>query len=101
VSARDLSPEDVQVLLGQQGVVLVDVREPGEYAAERIAGAVNFPLSRFAPASLPAGRLILQCGVGRRSAAAMAQCDAVGREQVVHMAGGLMAWKAAGLPTEA
>jgi len=85
----------VAALLREPGVVLVDVREPAEFAAERIAGAINHPLSRFDPALLPAGRVILHCGVGKRSAMAMARCDAA----VTHMAGGLAAWKAAGLPT--
>ena len=100
MSVRDLSPEAVQAALATPGVTLVDVREPPEFAAERIAGAVNFPLSRFDPAALPPGRLILHCGVGKRSAMAMAQCDAAGRADVAHLAGGLLAWKAEGLPTE-
>ena len=96
MSGRDLAPAEVAELLTQPGVVLVDVREPAEFAANRIAGAINMPLSRFDPAALPPGRVILHCGVGKRSAMALAQCP----EAVSHMEGGVMAWHAAGLPVE-
>ena len=51
---RDLSPYELRDALAAGGVTLVDVREPGEFAAARIEGAVNCPLSSFDPAKLPA-----------------------------------------------
>ena len=75
---------------------------PAEFAAERIHGALNFPLSTFDPAALPeAGdRLIVfQCGSGKRSAMAVEQCRKAGHAIDSHLGGGIMAWKAAGLPT--
>ena len=43
-------------------VLVVDVREPREFAAGRIPGAVNMPMSRFDPQELPSGRpVVLIC----------------------------------------
>ena len=54
-----------------EGALLVDVREPGEYAAGHIPGAVNAPLSTLEEADLPMDRpLFLYCLRGSRSARA-------------------------------
>lgn len=99
---KDLTPLQVQAALDAHEILLIDVREPGEFAAERIHGALNFPLSTFDPGALPqAGdRLIVfQCGSGKRSATAVGHCLKAGHDIDSHLAGGIMAWKAAGLPT--
>lgn len=99
---RDLTPREVDALLTDRKIVLVDVREPAEFAAERIHGALNFPLSTFDPLALPTGdkrEVILQCGSGKRSAMAADKCRAQGVAVDAHLAGGIGAWKAAGLPT--
>lgn len=100
MSLAELSPAHVHEALSRQEITLVDVREDSEFAAERIAGAICAPLSRFNPATLPSGvRLVLSCGAGRRSAAAAAQCAKAGIAIEGHLSGGLAAWKHAGLPT--
>ena len=102
MSIENLSPADVAAKLKQGAIVLIDVREPNEYAAERIHGALLFPLSTFDPALLPDdGKrpIVFQCGSGMRSGKAVAACQAAGISHNAHMAGGIMAWKAAGLPT--
>lgn len=99
---QELGAADVSARLARNEILLVDVREPGEFAAERIAGAVSFPLSTFDPAKLPdaGGRaLVFQCGIGKRSAMALERCQQAGLALDSHLAGGLQAWKAAGLPT--
>jgi rhodanese-related sulfurtransferase len=99
---RDLRPEQIRAALDAHEILLVDVREPHEFAAERIHGAVNAPLSTFDPHRLPdaGGRtVVLQCGSGKRSATAIDQCRKAGRAVDAHLAGGIVAWKAAGLPT--
>lgn len=76
---ENLSPAAAYDVLHQGRAVLIDVREADEYAAEHIPGALLHPLSSFNPAALPQGLpLILQCGSGKRSATAMARCQAVG-----------------------
>jgi rhodanese-related sulfurtransferase len=94
----DLSPREVASLLARQDIVLVDVREPAEFAALHIAGAVPHPLSSFDPAKLPAGRVVLMCGVGKRSAMAVQLCQQAERPVCEHLAGGTQAWVHGGLP---
>jgi rhodanese-related sulfurtransferase len=84
-------------------VLLIDVREPTEYAAEHISGAKLMPLSSFDPANLPqesGKKLVLQCQSSNRSAQAAQKMLNAGFDQVIHLQGGLSAWKAAGFPTE-
>ena len=99
---KDLTPQQVKVALDAQQILLIDVREPDEFAAEKIAGAVNVPLSTFNPANLPqaSGKtVVLQCAGGKRSAMAVDKCRVANEAVDTHLAGGLAAWKAAGLPT--
>lgn len=95
-------PRRIHEALRKGEIVLVDVREPGEHREEHIEGAVLHPLSTFDPARLPAqaGKaIVLHCVSGKRSATALAQCAKAGVPVRAHMGGGIMAWKAAGLPT--
>jgi rhodanese-related sulfurtransferase len=98
----ELSPAAVEKAMREQSIVLIDVREPREYAAERIDGALLFPLSTFDPATLPppGGRqVVFHCGSGKRSAIAAGKCLERGIGHGAHMAGGIQAWKNVGLPT--
>lgn len=99
---KDLSPHQVKATLDGHEILLIDVREPAEFAAERIHGALNFPLSTFDPGALPAAgdrMIVFQCGSGKRSATAVDRCLKAGHRIESHLAGGIAAWKAAGLPT--
>ncbi|NWG52434.1 MAG: rhodanese-like domain-containing protein [Hydrogenophilaceae bacterium] len=94
--------QNVHAALARGEITLIDVREPAEFAAERIHGALLFPLSTFDPAMLPQDPrkpIVFHCGSGKRSATALARCAAAGVSARGHMDGGLGAWKAAGLPT--
>lgn len=100
---RDLTPEDVARGLAENRILLVDVREPNETAVERYPDAVIVPLSVFDPAEIPdpQGReVVFACRSGRRSVTASQAAQAAGLPYDAHLAGGLLAWKAAGLPTE-
>jgi rhodanese-related sulfurtransferase len=102
-SVRDLTPEEVARGLQEGRMVLVDVREPNETAVERFPDAVLVPLSAFDPAAIPepAGRdVVFACRSGRRSVTASLAAQEQGFAYGSHLAGGLLAWKAAGLPTE-
>lgn len=98
---RELAPAEVKQLFDAGEILLVDVREPPEYEAERIPGAVLFPLSTFDAKALPPDqprRVVFHCGSGKRSAAAAAQRLLAGVGEVAHMSGGIEAWKQARLP---
>lgn len=99
--ARDLAPADVFEELKAGDILLVDVREPAEFANERIHGALLHPLSTFEPKALPTDgsrKIIFQCGSGKRSRTALDAFMAATGADAAHMAGGIGAWKMAGLP---
>lgn len=91
----------VALLQNTGELVLIDVREPAEYAVERIPGALLYPLSTFDTSAVPGDvpqRVVFHCGSGKRSLVAAERCIQAGRAHAAHMAGGIAAWKAAGLP---
>jgi rhodanese-related sulfurtransferase len=100
---RDLTPEEVARGLAEDRMMLVDVREFNETALESYPGAVVVPLSTFDPAEIPdpQGReVVFACRSGRRSVTASQAAQAAGLPYDAHLAGGILAWKAAGLPTD-
>jgi rhodanese-related sulfurtransferase len=83
------------------GPILLDVREPSEFAEMRAPGAVLVPTSVFMAriAELPEDRpLMVVCHMGGRSAAVAGYLIRAGRTDVVNVAGGMEAWAQAGLP---
>jgi rhodanese-related sulfurtransferase len=83
--------------------IVVDVREPHEFATVRLEGAALLPMSSFADrhAELPKDRpLVVMCHLGGRSAAATAYLLRGGWTDVVNVAGGIDAWERAGLPVK-
>ena len=99
---KNWSPAEVQAGLRNGDIQLIDVREPNEHTAERIDGAINYPLTGFDPKIVPTVKgktTVFHCGIGKRSEAAARQCLAAGETVVHHLEGGLSAWKQAGLPT--
>jgi len=82
--------------------ILVDVREPHEFAKVRAEGAALLPLSTFLlrHTELPQDRAILMiCNSGARSAQTTAFLLANGWTDVSNVAGGTIAWLQAGLPS--
>jgi rhodanese-related sulfurtransferase len=100
---RDLKPEDVARGLAKGTVLIVDVREPREIALERIPRSFYLPMSAFNPDLIPdpEGRtVVFYCASGIRSVVASQVAQAAGMPYDAHLAGGLKAWKAVGLPIE-
>lgn len=96
-----LDPAAVKRLVESKQAVLVDVREAGEHAQERIEGAVLHPLSSFDPARLArevGTSVVFHCGIGKRSEIAAGHWLAAGHPKASHLGGGIMEWKAVGLP---
>lgn len=95
------TPAELRDALARGEVLLIDVREPQEFASERIRGALLHPLSTFEPQAIPAGsgrKIVLQCAAGGRSMRAAQALVACGHGEVYNLQGGINAWKAQGLP---
>ena len=107
-TVETLSAEDAVKLVGDPGVVLVDVREGEELQKTgKVRGAVHVPrgflefhadpTSPSHKAELGGGkRLVLYCGSGSRSALAARALKEMGIDNVAHVAGGFGALKQAG-----
>lgn len=98
---REIGAAELAALIEAGKALVVDVREPDEFAAGHVPGAVNQPLSAFDPAALPdpAGRtVVLNCQGGKRSGMALDQCAVAQAAIDTHLAGGFNAWVQAGMP---
>ena len=99
----------VEELAGRPSpAVLIDVREPDEFAEGHIPGAVNIPRGKleFAilnhpelqliqevdPGSLPRTEIVLYCRSGGRGALAAQSLQSMGFTQVLSVQGGYLEW---------
>jgi rhodanese-related sulfurtransferase len=104
--ARDggVAPAEVVRLMNREKATVIDVSEPGEYAAGHIVGSRNIPIGRLEVApELPKNKtlpVVLVCASGKRAAKAAKALEAKGYTKTVLLAGGLAAWKTANLPVE-
>jgi rhodanese-related sulfurtransferase len=92
---NDLDIDAVRAGLADGSILIVDVREPHEFAAGRIPGSVSLPLSRFDPADLPdptGRRIVLSCAAGIRSLRALEFAQAAGLPVDSHYLGGFKDW---------
>ncbi|CAN5779925.1 hypothetical protein BH11PSE8_BH11PSE8_15760 [soil metagenome] len=87
------------------GGLVVDVREPGEYAASRLESATNLPrgVIEFKIADNPGlarkdTPILLYCKTGGRSALAVVNLQRMGYTRLTSLAGGIDDWVKAGRP---
>jgi rhodanese-related sulfurtransferase len=83
--------------------VLLDVREPGEFAAGHLPGAINIPLAevekRASEIKAAGSEVVVYCQRGGRARKAEATLAEQGISSV-HLDGGMAAWVQAGKPVE-
>ena len=100
VAGSTITPAELRELLDSgRPPALIDVREPGEFAINRIEGAVLVPQSAINTgpglASVPQDRMsVLYCKTGVRSAEVLATLKRAGFADAVHLQGGIVAWAA-------
>lgn len=100
---QDLTPEEVSKGVAEGRYLLVDVREPNEVEAEAYPYGVVVPLSTFDPNAIPdpeGKEVVFACRSGKRSVTASLAAQAAGLPYDKHLAGGMLGWKAAGLPSK-
>lgn len=103
-TASCISPHELAAALQAGDCQLLDVREPVEYAESHITGAKLLPLGQIESRSAEIDRaraILVMCQAGKRGAAAADKLHALGFDEVRNLEGGLLAWKAAGLPCAA
>jgi rhodanese-related sulfurtransferase len=101
----EVTPADLQSRLqGGEQIVLIDVREPDEFARGKIPGAYTIPrgvLEGQVDGRLPReATVVLYCGGGARSALACKSLAEMGYDKVENLQGGWTAWMKSGLPIE-
>lgn len=99
-----VSPAEAVRLMNREKATVIDVSEPGEFAAGHIVGSRNIPVGRIEVApELPKNKtlpVVLVCASGKRAAKAAKALQVKGYAKAVVLAGGLAAWKTANLPVE-
>jgi rhodanese-related sulfurtransferase len=89
---------------GGEQIVVIDVREPDEFAKGKIPGAFTIPrgvLEMQVDGRLPLeSTVVLYCGAGARSALACRSLAEMGYDKVENLEGGWHGWVGSGLPVE-
>lgn len=117
-SVQEITVQQAHALLSDHHAVLIDVREPDEFAAGHVDRFINLPrgvlemkihqhplvASHCEPLAaleaLAAHPIYLLCRSGARSVLAAKALQEMGFEQVWSISGGFQAWLEAGLPVE-
>lgn len=99
-----LTPAGAIQLINNEDVVLLDVREPAETAAGKIAKSIQIPVGSVAQRigeldKYKDKHVIVYCKTGQRSGLACRELNKAGFDKVFSLSGGMMAWQDAHLPT--
>ena len=102
---REISPVEAREQIERGEAILIDVREDNSFREEHATGAKHLSrgvLELEIEEEIPdtSQPIICYCGGGSRSALATESLQKMGYANVRSMAGGLRAWKEAGLPVE-
>ncbi len=99
-----IDPDELAARLERNDLLVLDVRDPDEFASARIPGSVNIPYGELAAriADLPRdGTIAAICSGGKRSGLAASILQREGFEDVVHVGhGGVGTWSRGGHPVE-
>lgn len=98
-----LSPVQATMMINREDALMVDLRDQNDFQQGHIPNAKHIPLAALEKrvgdlAKYKQSPIILCCGVGTRSAAAVGTLRKQGFEKVYNLQGGLNAWQQAGQP---
>jgi rhodanese-related sulfurtransferase len=102
MALQSISANDAKRLI-ERGALVVDIREPDEYAREHIPNAISRPVSGLTQGTLDidqASQIIFHCKSGGRTRSNAARLASAASCEAFMLEGGLDAWKRAGLPVE-
>jgi rhodanese-related sulfurtransferase len=98
---QDVSPEELHALLAREDVFLVDVHVPHEGYLPGTNARIPYTAVATRVAELPSdrdARIVVYCMTGRMSEIAARELVRLGYRNVLNLAGGMVAWRAAGYP---
>ncbi len=96
---KDLAPQDLQALLAREDPFLVDVHVPNEGYLAGTDARIPYAEVTERVGELPSDRdalIVLYCMSGRMSESAAVELARLGYRNVINLAGGMLAWQAAG-----
>ncbi|GAC1356486.1 MAG: rhodanese-like domain-containing protein [Herpetosiphon sp.] len=103
-ASADLQPQELaQRRAAGEELVLLDVRQPDEYAQGHVKGSTLIPLDQLSLrlSDVPRDRpVVAMCRSGSRSSVALALLKRAGYTNVANLAGGMLAWEQQRLPVE-
>jgi rhodanese-related sulfurtransferase len=88
---------------GQADVVIIDIREPMEYAREHIAGSINIPVAQLKDTDFSVWKdkiAVFYCQLGNRTHSAKDSLQHLNVKEIYCIQGGISAWKQCDLPVE-
>lgn len=99
-----VSPMQATLMMNREDALLIDVREASEWAAGHIPNARHIVMGQLAKQiheieKFKTRPVIVNCQTGNRSSSACNTLKKHGFEKVYNLAGGIGAWREAGLPT--
>ncbi|MDO5653448.1 MAG: rhodanese-like domain-containing protein [Brachymonas sp.] len=105
-STKGIDLNEAVRLMNREKGVLVDIREPAEFAQGRVAQARNIPMAELnekLPGAIKNKNLpvLFICASGLRSARAAKMAQKLGFENAHSVAGGMQAWRKANMPVMA
>jgi rhodanese-related sulfurtransferase len=100
---RSVSPQELVNLVNRDAAVVLDVRDPKEFGAGHIAGAINIPhgvlASRLSEIDEYKEKPVaVVCKMGQHAGAVGTQLRKAGFKQVTRLGGGMIEWRNQNLP---
>ena len=99
-----LSPYDATQKMNEGNAVFLDVRDESEYKGGHLLNSLNMPVNKLAERMHEVDKfkdkdIVVYCDTGMRASRAVGKLKKNGCTQLFTLAGGVVAWEKANLPT--